>query len=311
MCVRLYSQAIAIAVCEGRFGELHNSSPAFPDDFGGATQQLLGFGKRFGQLFLPLHELWITLQRERENDDQLFYFSLSSRWVRINNKNTGKWYYLALHHKLLSSFDAQQDALLVFDVRFLHRHNLLHRQQVLLWRKWTSQKGEKAKCSKQTTDIDASELKLILLDYGRGQTTLEQKQALEKLVKNKTCYKILRQRLENHRVLKGLSKPQKTTRSLTVEILVSYPKISEGVHTVPVVCDIRFGFAEVSFCTCHSIHEHLLIWIFCRQFSYLQRGSTVVRSQGSLTCQNWFKYDGLVLIQSCRSVSALQNWKLE
>lgn len=47
-------------------------------------------------------------------------------------KKHGKWSYLALHHKLLSSFDAQQDALLVFDVRFFHRHNLFHRQQVLL-----------------------------------------------------------------------------------------------------------------------------------------------------------------------------------
>lgn len=40
--------------------------------------------------------------------------------------------HLALQHELLPSFDAQQDALLVFDLRLLHRHDLLHGQQVLL-----------------------------------------------------------------------------------------------------------------------------------------------------------------------------------
>lgn len=45
--VCVYSQAIAIAVCEGRFRELHHSSTAFPDDFGGTTQQLLGFRECF------------------------------------------------------------------------------------------------------------------------------------------------------------------------------------------------------------------------------------------------------------------------
>lgn len=40
--------------------------------------------------------------------------------------------YLTLQDKLLPSFDAQQDALPVFNLRLLHRHNLLHRQQVLL-----------------------------------------------------------------------------------------------------------------------------------------------------------------------------------
>lgn len=65
ICV--YSQAIAIAVCEGRFGELHHSGAAFPDDFGGAAQQLLGFGERLSQLFFPLHELGVTLQTGNEN----------------------------------------------------------------------------------------------------------------------------------------------------------------------------------------------------------------------------------------------------
>lgn len=64
MCV--YSQAVAVAVCEGRFGELHHSGPAFPDDFGGAAQQLLGFCERFGQLFLPLHELRVALRTEKK-----------------------------------------------------------------------------------------------------------------------------------------------------------------------------------------------------------------------------------------------------
>lgn len=43
--------------------------------------------------------------------------------------------YLTLQHKLLPSFDTQQDAFLVFNLRLFHSNNLLHRQQVLLWRK--------------------------------------------------------------------------------------------------------------------------------------------------------------------------------
>lgn len=45
------------------------------------------------------------------------------------------FYYLTLEHKLLPSFDAQQDALLVFNLRLVHRHYLLHSQQVLLQKK--------------------------------------------------------------------------------------------------------------------------------------------------------------------------------
>lgn len=41
--------------------------------------------------------------------------------------------YLTLQYKLLRSFDAQQDAFLVFNLCLFHRHNLLHCQQVLLW----------------------------------------------------------------------------------------------------------------------------------------------------------------------------------
>lgn len=76
VCVRVcmlwvYSQAIAIAVCEGRFGKLHHSGPAFPDDFWGTAQQLLGFSERFSQLFLPLHKLRITLHTQTQRG-QLF-----------------------------------------------------------------------------------------------------------------------------------------------------------------------------------------------------------------------------------------------
>lgn len=59
----VYSQAIAIAVCEGRFGELHHSGATFPDDFWGAAQQFLGFCERLSQLFFPLHKLRVTLQK--------------------------------------------------------------------------------------------------------------------------------------------------------------------------------------------------------------------------------------------------------
>lgn len=55
------SQAVAAAVCEGGFGELHHSGPALPDDLGGAAQQLLSLGERLGQLLLPLHELRVAL----------------------------------------------------------------------------------------------------------------------------------------------------------------------------------------------------------------------------------------------------------
>ncbi len=40
--------------------------------------------------------------------------------------------YLALQDKLFPSFDPQQDALFVLDLRLLHSHDLLHGQQVLL-----------------------------------------------------------------------------------------------------------------------------------------------------------------------------------
>lgn len=66
------SQAIAIAVCEGRFRELHHSSTAFPDDFGGTTQQLLGFRECFSQLFLPLHKLWVTLKKKKKTTSKRF-----------------------------------------------------------------------------------------------------------------------------------------------------------------------------------------------------------------------------------------------
>ena len=66
-CVCVYSQAIAIAVCEGRFRELHLHGAAFPDDFGGAAQQLLGFCERLSQLFFPLHKLGVTLQTGNGN----------------------------------------------------------------------------------------------------------------------------------------------------------------------------------------------------------------------------------------------------
>lgn len=120
----MYSQAVAIAVCEGRLGKLHHSSPAFSNDFGSPTQQFLGFCERFVQLFLPLHKLWIAL-RIQQGMNQLFVLLSSTR-----AKEEGT--YLTLHHKLLPSFDAQQDTLLVFHVCFFHGHNLLHRQQVLL-----------------------------------------------------------------------------------------------------------------------------------------------------------------------------------
>lgn len=94
----VYSQAIAIAVCEGGLGKLHYSSTAFPDDFRSATQKFLGLRERLSQLFLPLHKLWVTF---------------------------------TLQHKLFPSFDAQQDTLLVFNLRFFHGYDLLHRQQVL------------------------------------------------------------------------------------------------------------------------------------------------------------------------------------
>lgn len=56
--------------------------------------------------------------------------------------------YLTLQHALLPSFDAQQDAFLVFNLRLLHGHDLLHRQQVLLWTEMMANK------SKQTTPAE-------------------------------------------------------------------------------------------------------------------------------------------------------------
>lgn len=63
----MYSQAIAIAMCEGRFGELHHSGTSFPDDFWGAAQQFLGFCERLSQLFFPLHKLRVTLPKENSH----------------------------------------------------------------------------------------------------------------------------------------------------------------------------------------------------------------------------------------------------
>lgn len=47
-------------------------------------------------------------------------------------ENSMKVPYLALQDKLFPSFDPQQDALFVLDLRLLHSHDLLHGQQVLL-----------------------------------------------------------------------------------------------------------------------------------------------------------------------------------
>lgn len=58
---RVRSQAVAVAVCEGGFGLVHNAGPALPDHLGGAAQQLLGLRERLRQLLLPLHELWVAL----------------------------------------------------------------------------------------------------------------------------------------------------------------------------------------------------------------------------------------------------------
>lgn len=70
MDIRVYSQAIAIAVREGRFGQPHHSGAAFANDFWGTAQQLLGFCERFSQLFLPLHELRVALQTRREREGE-------------------------------------------------------------------------------------------------------------------------------------------------------------------------------------------------------------------------------------------------
>lgn len=129
----MYSQAIAVAVCEGRLGELHHSGAAFPDDFGGAAQQLLGFCERLGQLFFPLHKLGVTLQTRNRN----FKGSAGVGGGGMLRS------YLTLQHKLLPSFDTQQDALLVFNLRLFHSNNLLHRQQVLLWKKWIINKPKR------------------------------------------------------------------------------------------------------------------------------------------------------------------------
>lgn len=66
--------------------------------------------------------------------------------------------YLTLQHKLLPSFDAQQDTFLVFNLRLLHRHDLLHRQQVLLGMKLTRQKRAKVKQTEQRADNETSRL---------------------------------------------------------------------------------------------------------------------------------------------------------
>lgn len=55
------SQAVAVAVRERRFGQFHHISSPLADDFGGTTQQLLGLGECFGELLLPLYELWVAL----------------------------------------------------------------------------------------------------------------------------------------------------------------------------------------------------------------------------------------------------------
>lgn len=136
-CVRSCSQSIAVAVCEGRFGELHHSGAAFSDDFGSATQQLLGFCESLRQLFLPLHELWVALRtrpgQTNARQDKRHVAMFQNRAVKQQQP------YLALQHKLLPSFDSQQDALFVFDVRLLHGHDLLHGQQILLQTKTASE----------------------------------------------------------------------------------------------------------------------------------------------------------------------------
>ncbi len=55
------SQAVAVAVRERRFGQFHHIGSPLADDFGGTTQQLLGLCECFGELLLPLYELWIAL----------------------------------------------------------------------------------------------------------------------------------------------------------------------------------------------------------------------------------------------------------
>lgn len=77
----VYSQAIAIAVCEGGLGKLHYSSTAFPDDFRSATQKFLGLRERLSQLFLPLHKLWVTLRtytQKKKKRHQLVSFISST-----------------------------------------------------------------------------------------------------------------------------------------------------------------------------------------------------------------------------------------
>lgn len=49
-----------------------------------------------------------------------------------DSENSMKVSYLTLQDKLFPSFDPQQDALFVLDLRLLHSHDLLHGQQVLL-----------------------------------------------------------------------------------------------------------------------------------------------------------------------------------
>lgn len=149
VCARVCSQAIAIAVCEGGFGELHHSGPALPDDFWSTTQQLLGFCESFSQLFLPLHKLWVTLQGKKIKMTKLISFMFGGK--RRSSSSVGLWTYLALQHKLLPAFDTQQDAFLVFNLRLFHRHYLLHRQQVLLWTKSEMSKVEVHPCRTQKT----------------------------------------------------------------------------------------------------------------------------------------------------------------
>lgn len=131
ICV--YSQAVAIAVCEGRFGELHHSGAALPDDLGGAAQQLLGFCEGLSQLLLPLHELGVALQT---GNTKLSRIGCS----RGRRGGAVRRSYLTLQHELLPSFDTQQDAFLVFNLGLFHSNNLLHRQQVLLRNKLIANK---------------------------------------------------------------------------------------------------------------------------------------------------------------------------
>lgn len=129
----VYSQAIAIAVCEGGLGKLHYSSTAFPDDFRSATQKFLGLRERLSQLFLPLHKLWVTLRtytHKKKKKTSACFIHLLYSTKAYNSQRT----YFTLQHKLFPSFDAQQDTLLVFNLRFFHGYDLLHRQQVLLQR---------------------------------------------------------------------------------------------------------------------------------------------------------------------------------